>query len=134
MLEGGSFKNMKAALRDGRRLGFKARRTRVRGHRGYLFTRHLGSTQWMLVWVEDGRVYTLGTGTPRKVSLKQLRATAADLEHLGRYYIGTPDDPNNSSEGKRSRRTTPSRRGWAGRPNACRPADRPRRSAWGTHR
>ena len=100
VLEGGSFKNMKAALRDGKRLGFKARRTRVRGHRGYLFTRHVGSTQWLLVWVEDGRVYTLGTGTPRKVSLKQLRATAADLEHLGRYYIGAPDDPDNSSEGE----------------------------------
>ena len=100
VLEGGSFKNVKAALRDGKRLGFKARRTRVRGRRGYLFTRHLGPTQWLLVWVEDGRVYTLGTGTPRKVSLKQLRATAADLEHLGRYYIGAPDDPDNSSEGE----------------------------------
>jgi hypothetical protein len=99
VLEGGSFKNMKAALRDGKRLSFKAKRTRVRGHRGYLFTRHVGSTQWLLVWVEDGRVYTLGTGTPRKVSLKQLRATAADLEHLGRYYIGAPDDPDNSSYG-----------------------------------
>ena len=99
VLEGGSFKNVKAALRDGKRLGFKARRTRVRGHRGYLFTRHLGPTQWLLVWVEDGRVYTLGTGTPRKVSLKQLRATAAGLQHLGRYYIGAPADPDNSSEG-----------------------------------
>ena len=77
VLEGGSFKNVKAALPDGKRLGFKPRRTRVRGHRGYLFTRHLGPTQWLLVWPEDGRVYTLGTGTPRKVPLKQLRATAA---------------------------------------------------------
>src|SRR4051812_16347697 len=52
VLEGGSFKTMKGALADGRRLGFKARRTRVRGHRGYLFTRHLGPTQWQLVWPE----------------------------------------------------------------------------------
>ena len=99
LLEGGSFKNVKAALRDGRRLSFKARRTRVRGHRGYLLTRHLGPTQWLLLWVEDRRVYTLGTGTPRKVSLKQLRATAAGLDHLGRDYMGTPADPDNSSEG-----------------------------------
>jgi hypothetical protein len=99
VLEGGSFKTTSGALRDGRLLGFKARRTRVRGHRGYLLTRHLGPTQWLLVWVEDGRVYTLGTGTPKKVPLKRLRAAAADLEHLQRDYIGAPADPNNSSEG-----------------------------------
>ncbi len=99
VLERGAFKTMRAALRDGRRLGFKARRTRVRGHPGYLLTRHLGPTQWSLVWVEDGLIHTLGTGTPRKVSLKQLRATADGLEHLGRDYMGTPADPDNSSEG-----------------------------------
>jgi hypothetical protein len=99
VLERGAFKTMSAALRDGRRLGFKARRTRVRGHRGYRLTRHLGPTQWQLVWVEEGRVYTLGTGTPRKVSLKQLRATAAGLDHLKRDYMGTPADPNSFSEG-----------------------------------
>ena len=99
VLEGGSFKTMKAALADGRRLGFKPRRTRVRGHRGYLLTRHLGPTQWLLVWPEDGRIYTLGTGTPKKVPLKQLRATAKGLDHLGRDYIGAPDDPDNFSEG-----------------------------------
>ena len=71
----------------------------MRGHRGYLLTRHLGPTQWLLVWVEDRRVYTLGTGTPRRVSLEQLRATAAGLDHLGRDYMGTPADPENSSEG-----------------------------------
>ena len=99
VLERGTFKTMRAMLRDGRRLGFKARRTRVRGHPGYLLTRHLGPTQWMLAWIEEGRVHTLATGTPRKVSLKQLRATARDLEHLGRDYMGTPDDPESSAEG-----------------------------------
>jgi hypothetical protein len=99
VLEGGTFKTVKAALRDGRRLGFSARRTRVRGHRGFLLTRHLGPTQWSLVWAERRRVYTLGTGTPRKVSLKRLRATAKGLDRLGRDYMGTPADPNNSSEG-----------------------------------
>ena len=99
VLERGAFKTMSAALRDGRRLGFKARRTRVRGHRGYLLTRHLGPTQWSLVWIEDGRVHTLGSGTPRKVSLRQLRATAAGLDRLERDYMGTPADPESSSEG-----------------------------------
>jgi hypothetical protein len=99
VLERGAFKTMRAALRDGRRLGFKVRRTRVRGHRGYLLTRHLGPTQRSLVWVEDGLIHTLATGTPRKVSLEQLRATAAGLEHLGRDYMGTPANPENSSEG-----------------------------------
>jgi hypothetical protein len=99
VLERGAFTTVKGALRDGRRLGFKARRTRVRGHRGYLLTRRLGPTQWSLVWVEDGRVYTLGTGTPRKVPLKRLRATAAALDHLERDYMGTPDDPESFSEG-----------------------------------
>lgn len=98
VLERGAFRTFSAALRDGRRLGFKARRTRVRGHPGYLLTRHLGPTQWSLVWREDGLVYTLGTGTPRKVSLKQLRATAAGLERLGRAYMGTPSDPESFSE------------------------------------
>jgi hypothetical protein len=99
VLEGGSFKTMKGVFADARRLGFKSRRTRVRGHRGYLFTRHLGPTQWQLAWREDGRIYTLATGTPRKVPLKQLRAMAKRLDHLGREYIGAPDDPNNFSEG-----------------------------------
>ena len=97
LLEGGTFKTVKAALREGRRMGFEARRTRVRGRRGHLLTRHLGPPQWMLVWVEDRRVYTLGTGTPRKVSLRQLRATAAKLEHLTGAYAGTPD-PATSTE------------------------------------
>ena len=100
VLERDALKTVSAALRDARRLGFKARRTSVRGHPGYLLTRHLGPTQWTLLWVEDGRIYTLGTGTPRKVSLKQLRATAAGLEHLGRGYLGTHADPENSSEGQ----------------------------------
>jgi len=99
VLEGRAFRTMGAALRDGRRLGFRARRTRVRGHPGYLLSRHLGPTQRSLVWVEDGVVYTLGTGTPRKVSLAQLRATAAGLEHLERDYMGTPPDPDSFSEG-----------------------------------
>jgi len=99
VFERGAFKTVGAALRDGRRLGFKPRRTRVRGRRGHLLTRHLGPTQRTLLWVEDRRVYTLAAGTPRRVSLKQLRATAAGLQHLGRDYIGTHADPDNGSGG-----------------------------------
>ena len=115
VLEGGSFKNLKAALRDGRRLGFKAKRTRVRGRHGYLLTRRLGPRpQRSLVWVEDGLVYTLAASTSRKVSLERLRATAAALDHLGREYIGAPDDPNNSSEGfaVTTQRTVTTRVSW----------------------
>src|SRR5688572_7380172 len=60
-LEGGSFRSVRAALREGRRLGFRARRTRVRGRRGHLLTRRLGPRQWSLVWAERGVVYTIGT-------------------------------------------------------------------------
>ena len=97
-LEGGSFKSLKAARRDGERQGFKARSTRVRGHSGYLLTRHLGPTSRSLLWVEDGRVHSIGSGTPKKVSLKQLRDTAAGLDRLERYYIGSGGDPDNPAE------------------------------------
>jgi hypothetical protein len=91
-LEGGSFGTLKAALRDATRvLGFKAKRTRIRGHRGYTFT---GSRGRMLLWSEGGRVYELATGTPRTVSLKALRATAAGLDRLERDYVGSGGDPD----------------------------------------
>lgn len=114
VLEGGSFRTVKAALRDAKRLGFTKRKTRVRGRRGYLLTRHLGPTQWQLLWTEGGRVYTLGTGTPRKVSLAQLRDTAAGLQSLGRDYLGGHADPDNSSEGiaVTTKRTVTTRVSW----------------------
>jgi hypothetical protein len=94
-LEGGAFGTIRAALRDDtKRLGFKAVRTRVRGHRGYVLTRRLGPTQRELLWAEGGRVYQLGSGTPKKVSLKDLRATAAGLDRLERDYVGIGGDPD----------------------------------------
>ena len=99
VLERGTFKTMRAALREARRLGFTARRTRVRGRPGRLLSRHLGPTQRLLVWIEDGLVHSLGTGTARTVSRKQLRATAAGLDRLGSAYLGAPDDPESSAEG-----------------------------------
>ena len=100
VVTGGEFKRMRALLRDRRILGFRSRKaTRVRGHRGYVLTRRLGPTTRELVWVERGVVYAIGSGTPKKVSLANLRATARGLDRLGRALIGGADDPDNSSEG-----------------------------------
>jgi hypothetical protein len=94
-LQGGSFSTVKAALRnETRRLGFKAKRTRVRSRSGYLLTRRLGPTERELLWSEGGRVYQLGSATPKTVSLKALRATAAGLDRLERDYVGTGGDPD----------------------------------------
>ena len=93
VLEGGGYRTLAAALRDARRLSMSVSRTRIRGRRGYLFTRRLGPTTRLLVWPEGGRIYTLGSGTPKKVSLAQLRSTAAGLERLERDYIGSGGDP-----------------------------------------
>ena len=88
--EAGSFSTLKAALRsDGK--GFKAKRTRVRGNAGYLLTRR---GERGLLWSEAGRVYELSTGTTRKISLKDLRVTAAGLDKLERDYVGSGGDPD----------------------------------------
>jgi len=90
--EAGSFSTLKAALREDTKVfGFKAKRTRVRGHAGYLLTRR---GQRGLLWSEAGRVYELSTGTTKKVSLKGLRDTAAGLDKLERDYLGSGGDPD----------------------------------------
>jgi hypothetical protein len=100
VVTGGEFKTMRALLSDHRRLGFRApRRTRVRGHRGSLLIRRLGPTTRVLAWTEGGVVYSIASGTPRKVSLAQLRSTARGLDRLGRDWIGGSSDPDSSSEG-----------------------------------
>jgi hypothetical protein len=92
---GGAYSTLRAALREHtRRLGFEARRTRVRGRAGYLLTRRLGPTVRELLWSEGGRVYVLGSGTSKTVSLKALRATAAGLDPLERDYVGGGGDPD----------------------------------------
>jgi hypothetical protein len=94
-LQGGNFRTIKTALRNETRvLGFKAKRTRVRGRAGYLLTRRLGPAERELLWSESGRVYQLASGTPKTVSLKALRATAAGLDRLERDYVGTGGDPD----------------------------------------
>jgi hypothetical protein len=99
-LERGIYRSLSAAVRAERKRGFTASSTRVRGRAARLLTRRNGPTTRILVWVEDRKVYWLGSGTPRKVSLKDLRDTANGLQRLGGYYIGGHTDPNNSSEGE----------------------------------
>jgi hypothetical protein len=101
-LERNRFRTLAATLRDAKRtLGFRvARHMRVHAHRGLLLVR-AGShgTERDLLWAEAGAVYDIGSGTPRYVSLGQLRATANHLEHVVQDYIGSSADPNSGSEG-----------------------------------
>ena len=98
-VSGGEFRTMRALLRERRREGYTSRRrTRVRGRRGYLLTRPLAPKSRDLAWVERGVVYSLGSGTPRKVSVRNLRSTAAGLDRLERDYFGGAADPDNSSD------------------------------------
>jgi hypothetical protein len=94
----GEYASLPAALRDFRRNGYAKRTTRVRGKRAYLLAR---TRSRFIVWSEDGRVYTIGTGSPNKVPASALRAAAAGLEHLGVNYIGSFFVPgtNNTSLG-----------------------------------
>ena len=92
--ERGQAKTIKAHLREDRRFGFKLRRTRVRGHAGYVLTRRLGPTERWLLWSEGGQVYAIGSGTPKKVSLRDLRTVAAGLDRLERPYVGSGGDPD----------------------------------------
>ena len=98
-VSGGEFRSLRALVREARRQGYgPPRRTRVRGQRGYLLTRRLGTLTRELAWKEGGVVYSLGSGTPRKVSLRSLRSTAAGLDRLERDYFGGAADPENSSD------------------------------------
>jgi hypothetical protein len=83
-LERGAFKTIAATLCYHRRLGFKSRPTRVRGHRGYLLTRKLGPTQWSLVWMEGG--------TPARQTSRcsAARATRSPSTSLRTYFVPTP--------------------------------------------
>jgi len=97
-IDGGDYRSISAALRDYR--GNRRRSIRIRGRHGFLVTSRGSPVQRDLFWSEGGRVYHLVTGTPKKVSLRQLRATAEALEPLRGYYIGGSSDPNKSSYGR----------------------------------
>jgi hypothetical protein len=100
LVTGGEHRTIRAFLRDQRRLGFgKPQRLRIRGRRGYLSTRRHGPVVRVLAWSEGGVVYTVASGTPRKVSLGGLRSTAEALDRLEGAWIGGSADPESSSEG-----------------------------------
>lgn len=77
------------------RQGFRSQPTRVRGKPGFLLTRGPDRT---LIWREDGLVHSIGSATPRKVSVAGLRATAAGLDRLQNRYQGSSPDPDSSTE------------------------------------
>jgi hypothetical protein len=99
VVTGGEARSMRAYLRESRIFNFRKRRTRIRGHRGYLLTRRSVPGSRELAWVERGVVYTIGSGTPRSVSTKQLRAVARGLDRLEKGWIGGSGNPEDSSEG-----------------------------------
>ncbi len=80
------------------RQGFRAAATRVRARPGFLLTGKgpRGPERW-LIWREDGLVYSIGSGTPARVPLGQLRATAAGLDRLQHRYQGSSPDPDSST-------------------------------------
>jgi hypothetical protein len=88
-LERGAYRSVRAAVRFYRRDGYRVQRTRLRGRRAFLLTRRHGTRDTVIVWSEDGRVYWIATGTPRKVSVRGLRATATTLDPLGANYLGS---------------------------------------------
>ena len=101
-LERGAYRSTRSALRDHRRNGYRVRRTRLRGRRAFLLTRKLGRVRTsVLLWREDGSVYSMASGTPRKVSVRGMRATAGGLDHLGANYLGDyfAEGSNNTSLG-----------------------------------
>ena len=86
----GTCSRLAATVRFYRNAGYSSRRVRIRGRNGFLMTRpdRRGPTR-SLIWREDGLVHTLGSATPRTVSLRELRATAAGLDHLEHKYLGS---------------------------------------------
>lgn len=99
VVTGGQFRTLRRTLRENAQLGFRSRRrTRVRGHRGYLLTRRAGPTSRVLVWAERGVVYEVASGTPRKISLADLRSVARGLDRLERDWFGGSGNPDSSSE------------------------------------
>lgn len=104
-----------AAVRKSVRSIANVRATRVRGHAGLVLAYRFQALV-ALEWNEDGRLYELATGTPRTISLKQLRATASRLEHLLGAFDGsymTPDRANQEVETLLTDRTITIHLGWS---------------------
>ena len=83
--------SLSSALRDRRGSRYRISNTRVRGKRAYSAIRRIGGRTEVieLLWLEDGAVMSMATGTPRKVALKDLRLTALSLERVVGSYGGS---------------------------------------------
>ena len=99
VLERGAYRSVRAAVRDYRRGRYRVRRTRLRGRRAFVLTSKVSVRDSIIFWREDKSVYSLATGTPEKVSVRGLRATARGLDHLGANYLGSyfAEGSNNTS-------------------------------------
>lgn len=87
----GDESSLSRALHDRRGSRYRISNTRVRGRRAYVAIRKVGGRTEVieLLWVEDGAVMSMATGTPRKVTLKGLRLTAAGLDRVVGSYVGS---------------------------------------------
>ena len=96
-LAGGEFKTLKALVRDQEGLHPRPlHRIEVRGRHGYLFPNQRGART--IAWIERGTLYYMVTGTPRRVSQRDMLTYAAGLDRLGNSYLGATDDPQSSTE------------------------------------
>lgn len=94
----GTCAGLTATRRHYVRQGFRARATRIRSRPGVLLTRPgPRGPERLLIWREDGLVHTIGSATPRKAPLRELRRTAAGLRRLEHRYVGSSPDPNSSA-------------------------------------
>jgi hypothetical protein len=98
-LERGAYSSVRAAVRVYRRGRYRVRRTRLRGRRAFVLTSKVGVRESIIFWREDKSVYSIATGTPKKVSVRGLQATARGLDHLGANYLGSyfAEGSNNTS-------------------------------------
>lgn len=94
----GTCAGLAATGREYVRQGYLSKATRIRARRGFLLTRRrAGGPDRSLIWREDRLVYSIGSATPRTVSLADLRATATRLDRLQHRYLGSSPDPDNPS-------------------------------------
>jgi hypothetical protein len=114
LLERDAYRSLRGFRRDTRRTGLRLRRTRIRGRRGYLATSRGRPVIRYLVWVEDRRVYSLGSSSG--VSVRALRSTASGLDRLVGAYAGVTSNPDIESEAEAivTERTITTRVTWEG--------------------
>ncbi len=89
-LDGGGYRSLSEVRREfGARPGTRISPTSVRGHAGVLVRDRRGAT---LAWRERGVTYALITPTVRRVSVRDMRTTAARLDRLEGAWAGSRTD------------------------------------------